>query len=150
MLDHIVLPFLQLWNFDHVFQHNNGRCHVARVCQDSEPKSHPCSSVAGIIIGSVANWTFVFATVNIHLKHYRSILVHEWNNIPQVFVQWLIGSLVLRVWDAKLSLLREVVTHAITCVSILIKLCHYSILFQVYDILWNENTPVETRDFKLR
>jgi len=34
ILDPIVLLFLQQRNFDHVFQHDNGRCHVARVCQD--------------------------------------------------------------------------------------------------------------------
>ena len=33
-LDPIVLPFLQQGNFVHVFQHDNARCHVARVCQD--------------------------------------------------------------------------------------------------------------------
>jgi hypothetical protein len=30
ILDPIVLPFLQQRNFDHVFQHDNARCHVAR------------------------------------------------------------------------------------------------------------------------
>ena len=34
ILDPIVLPFLQQRNFDHVFQHDNAKCHVARVCQD--------------------------------------------------------------------------------------------------------------------
>ena len=33
-LDPIVLPFLQQRNFDHVFQHDNARCYVARVCQE--------------------------------------------------------------------------------------------------------------------
>jgi hypothetical protein len=56
ILDPIVLPFLQQRNFDHVFQHDNARCHMARVCQDfSEPESHPCSFMAGIITGSVTN-----------------------------------------------------------------------------------------------
>jgi hypothetical protein len=56
ILDPIVLPFLQQRNFDHVFQHDNARCHVARVCQDFfEPESHPCSSLVGIITGSVTN-----------------------------------------------------------------------------------------------
>ena len=32
-LDPIVVPFLQQRNCDHVFQHDNARCHVARVCQ---------------------------------------------------------------------------------------------------------------------
>jgi hypothetical protein len=33
-LDLIVPPFLQQGNFVHVFQHDNARCHVARICQD--------------------------------------------------------------------------------------------------------------------
>jgi hypothetical protein len=38
----------------------------------------------------------------------ETLLVHEWNNIPQAFINdWL----VLCVGDAKLSLLQEVVTH---------------------------------------
>jgi hypothetical protein len=32
ILDPIVLSFLQQRNFDHVFQHDNGRCHAARAC----------------------------------------------------------------------------------------------------------------------
>jgi hypothetical protein len=40
ILDHIVLPFLQQRNFDHVFQHDNARCHVARVCQDFLKQNH--------------------------------------------------------------------------------------------------------------
>ena len=40
ILDPIVLPFLQQQNFDHVFQHNNKRCHVARVCQDFLNHNH--------------------------------------------------------------------------------------------------------------
>ena len=34
ILDPIVLPFLRQRNVDHVFQHDNARCHLARVCQD--------------------------------------------------------------------------------------------------------------------
>jgi hypothetical protein len=40
ILDPIVLPFLQLRNFDHVFQHDNARCHLARVCQDFLNQDH--------------------------------------------------------------------------------------------------------------
>ena len=49
-LDLIVLSFLQKRNFDHVFQRDNARCHVARVCQDL-----PCSSLVGIITAYVTN-----------------------------------------------------------------------------------------------
>ena len=34
ILDPIVLSFLLQRNFDHVFQHDNARCHVACVCQE--------------------------------------------------------------------------------------------------------------------
>ena len=34
ILDPINLRFLQQQNFDHVFQHDNAKCHVAHVCQD--------------------------------------------------------------------------------------------------------------------
>ena len=40
ILDPTVLPFLQQRNFDHVFQYDNGRCHVARVCHDFLNQNH--------------------------------------------------------------------------------------------------------------
>jgi hypothetical protein len=40
ILDPIVLPFLQQRHFDHVFQHDNARCHVVRVCQDFMNENH--------------------------------------------------------------------------------------------------------------
>ena len=40
ILDPIVLPFLQHRNFYHVFQHDNARCHVVRVCQDFMNENH--------------------------------------------------------------------------------------------------------------
>ena len=40
ILDPIILPFLQQRNFDHVFQHDNARCNVARVCQDFLNQNH--------------------------------------------------------------------------------------------------------------
>ena len=41
ILDPIVLlPFLQQRNVEHVFQHDNARCHVARVCQDFLNQNH--------------------------------------------------------------------------------------------------------------
>jgi hypothetical protein len=39
-LDPIVLPFQQQRNFDHVIQHDNARCHMARVCQDFLNENH--------------------------------------------------------------------------------------------------------------
>jgi hypothetical protein len=40
ILDPIVLPFQQQRNFDHVFQHDNIRCHVVCVCQDFLNQNH--------------------------------------------------------------------------------------------------------------
>jgi hypothetical protein len=58
MLDPIVLRFLQQRNSDHVFQ----QCKMARgscLSRLSEPGSHPCSSLGGIITGSVTNLTLM-------------------------------------------------------------------------------------------
>ena len=54
-LDPIVLPFLQQRNFDHVLQHDNARCRDSCLSRLSEPESHPYSSLADIITGSVTN-----------------------------------------------------------------------------------------------
>ena len=40
ILDPIVLRFLLQRNFDHVFKHENARCHVSRVCQDFLNQNH--------------------------------------------------------------------------------------------------------------
>ena len=78
ILDPIVPSFLQQWNFDHVFQRDNARCQVARVCQDSLNQNlgrhyhrlcHPLS-----IYGM--NSVDVSATVTTHRKHYRSCVTH--------------------------------------------------------------------------
>ena len=37
-----LLPFLQQRNFEHLFQHDNARCHVARVCRDILNHNHIC------------------------------------------------------------------------------------------------------------
>jgi len=50
ILDLIVLPFLQQPHFNHIFQHDNARCHVALVCQDFLNQNH-----IRVIIGSVTN-----------------------------------------------------------------------------------------------
>jgi hypothetical protein len=40
ILDPIGLPFLQQRHFDHVFQHDNERCHVVCLCQDFLNQNH--------------------------------------------------------------------------------------------------------------
>ena len=42
ILDPIVLPFLPQRNVDHVFQHDNARCYVARVCQELLNQNYIC------------------------------------------------------------------------------------------------------------
>ena len=37
-----LLPSLQQRNFEHLFQHDNARCHVARVCRDILNHNHIC------------------------------------------------------------------------------------------------------------
>ena len=83
ILDPIVLPFLQQRNFDHVFQHDNARCHVARVCQDFLNQNHihvlPWPALSPDLSQSNIygmNSVDVFATVKIHQKHYRSCVTH--------------------------------------------------------------------------
>ena len=50
ILDPLGLPFLQQRNFEHVFQHDNARCHVARVFQDFLNQNHirvlPCPALS--------------------------------------------------------------------------------------------------------
>ena len=68
----------------------------------SEPESHPCSSLAGIITGSVTNWTFIGCTRKTCWpqlnppetpQKLHDALVHEWNNFPQAYIQRLVGSI---------------------------------------------------------
>jgi len=102
--DPIVLPFLLQRNFDHVFQHDNVRCHVARVCQDFLNKNqihipprpalspnlslieHLCDELGGRRVRHSQNPPET-------LQELRDALVHWWNNIPQAFIQRLIGSM---------------------------------------------------------
>jgi hypothetical protein len=64
IIDPIVLPFLQQRNFDHVFQHDNARCHVARVCQDFLKQNHirvlPCGHVDRAVASTFV-WKFKFS-----------------------------------------------------------------------------------------
>ena len=79
ILDPIVLSFLLQRNFDHVFQHENARCHVARICQVFLDQNHirvlhgrhnHQLNIYGM------NSVDVFATVRIHRKQYRSCISH--------------------------------------------------------------------------
>ena len=89
ILDPIVLPFLQQRNFDHVFQHDNARCHVTRVCQDFLSQNHirilPWSELAPDLSLIEHLWDDLGRHVGYRQNPPETLLVHEWNNIPQAF-----------------------------------------------------------------
>ena len=103
ILDPIVLPFLQQRNFDHVFQHDNGRCHVVRVCQDFLNQNYtrvlPWSALSPDLSPIEHLWDEFGRGVRHRqnsmetLQELRDALAHEWNTTPQAFIQRLIGSM---------------------------------------------------------
>ena len=109
ILDPIVLPFLRQRNVDHVFQHDNARCHVARVYQDFHGRYYHRICHQLNIYGM--NSIDVFATVSIQRKHYRSCVTHLRKSGTIFHKPLSTDWLVLCIGDAKLSLLQEVVTH---------------------------------------
>jgi hypothetical protein len=91
ILDPIVLPFLQQRNFDHVFQHDNARCQVARVCQDFLNHNHirvlPWPALSPYM--SPIEHLLDELDRRVHrqnppktLQGLHDALVREWNNIP--------------------------------------------------------------------
>ena len=90
-------------NFDHVFQHDNERCHVARVCQYFLNQNHirvlPWSALSPDLSPIEHLWDELGRRFRHRqnlpetLQGLRDALVHEWNNIPQAFIQRLIGSM---------------------------------------------------------
>jgi hypothetical protein len=103
IFDPIVLPFLQQKIFDHVFQHDNARCHMARVCQDFLNQNHirvlPWSALSPELSPIEHLWHELGRRIRHRLnppetpQEMRDALVHEWKNIPQAFIQRLIGSM---------------------------------------------------------
>ena len=106
ILDPIVLPFLQQRNFDHVFQHDNARCHMARVCQDFLNQNHirvlpwpalsPDLSPIEHLCDELGRRFRLRLNPPETLQELRDALVHEWNNTTQAFIQRLIGSMCRR------------------------------------------------------
>jgi hypothetical protein len=103
ILDPIVLPFLQQRIFDHVFQHDNARCHVARICQRLSEQNHihvlPSPAISPDLSPIEHLWDELGRSVGHRqnppetLQKVRDSLMHEWNNIPQAFIQRLVGSM---------------------------------------------------------
>ena len=103
ILDPIVLHFLQQLNFDHVFQHDNARCQVAHVCQDFLNQNHipvlPWPALSLDLSPIEHLWDELGRRVRHHqnppetLQELHDALVHQWYNIPQAFIQQLIGSM---------------------------------------------------------
>ena len=97
ILDPIVLPFLQQRKFDHDFQHDNARCHMARVCLDFLNQNHihvlPWPALSPDLSPIEHLWDEFGRRVR-HcqnppetLQELCDTLVHECNNIPQAFIQ---------------------------------------------------------------
>jgi len=97
------LLFLQQQNFDHVIQHDNARCHVARVCQDFLNQNHirvlpwpalsPDLSPIEHLLDELVRRVRHRHIPPESLQGLRDVLVHESKNIPQAFIQRLIGSM---------------------------------------------------------
>jgi hypothetical protein len=89
ILDPIVLPFLKQRNFDHVFQHDNARYHVARVCQDFLNQNH----IRVLPWAALSPIEHLYDVLGRSVRHHQDppetlhelcdALVHEWNSIPQ-------------------------------------------------------------------
>ena len=91
ILDPTVLPFLQQRNFDHVFQHDFLNQNHIRVL--------PWSALSPELSPIEHLWHELGRRIRHRLnppetpQEMRDALVHEWKNIPQAFIQRLIGSM---------------------------------------------------------
>ena len=100
ILDPIVLPFLQQRNFDHVFQRNNARFHVARVFQNFLNQNHIRVLPWPALSTDLSPIEHLRDELGRRVRHrqnppetpqeLRDALVHEWKNITQA-IQRLIG-----------------------------------------------------------
>ena len=95
IMDPIVLPFLQQRNVDHIYHYYNTRCHVVRVCQDFLNQNH----IRFLPWPALSPDVSPIENSRHYLQELRDALVHEWNNIPQAFIQRLIGSMRRRYDD---------------------------------------------------
>ena len=106
ILHPIVLSFLQQRNFDHAFQHDNAKSHVARVFQDFLIQNHIRVLSWPALSPDLSPIELLWDELGRGFRHRQmppetvqklhDTLVHEWNNIPQAFIQRLIGSICRR------------------------------------------------------
>ena len=97
-----LLPFLRRHRFSHVFQHDNARCHVARVSMDFLNDNHirtlpwPALSPDVKLVKHLRDELGRRVRNDLNppetLDELRRALIQEWNNIPQTFIRNLNGS----------------------------------------------------------
>jgi len=95
IFDPIVLPFLLQRNFDHVFQHDNVRCHVARVCQDFLNKNQIRVPPWLALSPDLSPIEHLCAELGRRYRYRQNPpeILQELYNIPQAFIQRFIGSM---------------------------------------------------------
>jgi len=99
ILDPTVLSFLQQRNVDHVFQHDNARCHVARVCQDFLNQNPIRVLPWPALSPDLSPIEYLWDELGRRVRHRQNPpetlqgLRDEWTNTSQAFIQRLIGSM---------------------------------------------------------
>ncbi|VDH95795.1 serine/threonine-protein phosphatase 4 regulatory subunit 2 [Mytilus galloprovincialis] len=103
VLNPIVLPFIRQRGFNHVFQQDKARCHVARICMQYFEQNHirvlPWPALSPDLSPIEHLWDQLGRRVREGqnppetLQDLRLGLIREWNNIPQANIMTLIGSM---------------------------------------------------------
>lgn len=103
ILDGIVHPFIRQHGYNHVFQHDNARCHVARICVDYLEQNHlrvlPWPALSPDLSPIEHLWDELDRRVRMRqnqpetLRDLSRALVEEWNNMPVDRINTLIGSM---------------------------------------------------------
>ena len=103
ILSPVVLSFIRQRGFNDVFQQDNARCHVARICTDFLEENHirvlPWPALSPDLSPFEHLWDQLGRRVRERdnppetLQGLRLALTEEWNNIPQANIRTLIGSM---------------------------------------------------------
>ena len=99
----VVLPFLRRHRFNHVFQQDNARCHVAHISMTFLENNHirvlPWPAMSPDLSPIEHLWDELGRRIRNSqnppetLAQLRTALFREWNNIPQDFIRRLIDSM---------------------------------------------------------